>query len=105
MQELQDPKADAQLRGLILTMVYINHKRQRRRLTSTVIHGTIAREGYRFTKNDVLTAIQDLRDRDYLRYQQVLDADQSVFIQAIELTAQGRDLVDRRFDDPAVMTQ
>jgi hypothetical protein len=103
--ELLDPKADAQLRGLILTMVYINHKRQRRRLTSTVIHGTIAREGYRFTKNDVLTAIQDLRDRDYLRYQQVLDADQSVFIQAIELTAQGRDLVDRRFDDPAVMTQ
>lgn len=105
MQELQDPKADAQLRGLILTMVYINHKRQRRRLTSTVIHGTIAREGYRFTKNDVLTAIQDLRDRDYLRYQQVLDADQSVFIQAIEITAQGRDLVDRRFNDPAVMTQ
>jgi hypothetical protein len=103
--ELVDPKADAQLRGLILTMVYINHKRQRHRLTSTVIHGTIAREGYRFGKNDVLTAIQDLRDRGYLRYQQVRDADQALFIEAIEITARGRDLVDRRFDDPAVMTQ
>jgi len=103
--ELLDAKADAQLRGLILTIVYINHKRQRHRLTSTVIHGTIAREGYRFSKNDVITAIQDLRDRGYLRYQQVRDDDHSLFIQAIEITAQGRDLVDRRFDDPAVMTQ
>jgi hypothetical protein len=103
--ELLDPKADAQLRGLILTMVYINHKRQRHRLTSTVIHGTVAREGYQFAKNDVITAIQDLGDRGYLRFRQVRDSDNGLFLEAIEITAQGRDLVDRRFDDPAVMTQ
>jgi hypothetical protein len=100
-----DPKADAQLRGLILTMVYINHRHQRHRLTSTVIRGTLEREGYRWGKADVIAMIQDLRDRDYLRYQQVRDADESIFIQSIEITAKGRDLVDRRFEDPAVMTQ
>jgi hypothetical protein len=100
-----DAKADAQLRGLIMTLVYINHKRQRHRLTSTVIHGTIAREGYQFSRNDVITAIQDLRDRGYLRFQQVRDADDTTFIESIEIIPKGRDLVDRRFDDPAVMTQ
>lgn len=98
-------KEARQLRGLVLTLVYLNQKRQGAHLTSTVILGTLTREGYQFSRKDVLTVIQDLRDRDLLRYQQMRDDDQRMFIFQIEITARGRDLHDGIISDPAVLTQ
>jgi hypothetical protein len=100
-----DPMAARQLRGLILTLVYVNHRRQGARLTSTVIRGTLSREGYQFSRNDVLSMLQDLKDRDYLRYSQMKDTDERIFIFAIEITAAGRDLVDGYDTDPTVLTK
>ncbi len=100
-----EPKAARQLRGLILTLVYINHGRQASRLTSTVLRGTLQREGYQFTRNDVLTILQDLKDRDFVRYSQMRDGDERLFIFNVEITARGRDLVDGMISDPAVLTQ
>jgi hypothetical protein len=100
-----EAKEARQLRGLILTLVYLNQNRQGSRLTSTVIRGTLQREGYQFNRNDVLTILQDLRDRDYVRYSQVRDDDGRMFVFDIELAARGRDLVDGIIADPAVLTQ
>ena len=104
-EQVLNPIAARQLRGLILTLVYVNHRRQGSRLTSTVIRGTLQREGYQFSRNDVLTMIQDLQDRDYLRYKQMRDSDGRMFIFEIEITAQGRDVVDGYKADPVVLTQ
>ncbi len=94
-----------QLRGLILTLVYVNQRRQGNRLTSTVIRGTLQREGYQFSRNDVLTILQDLKDRDYLRYSQMRDDDERLFIFNIEITAIGRDLIDGYIPDDTVQTK
>jgi hypothetical protein len=104
-EQVLDPMAARQLRGLILTLVYVNHRRQNARLTSTVIRGTLQREGYQFSRNDVMAMIQDLKDRDFLRYSSMRDGDGRSFIFAIEITARGRDLVDELITDPAVLTK
>lgn len=104
-EQILDPMAARQLRGLILTLVYLNHRRQGARLTSTVIRGTLQREGYQFSRNDILAMLQDLRDRDCLRYRQMRDADDRAFIFEIEITAHGRDLMDGLESDPAVLTK
>lgn len=105
IEDRLEPKAARQLRGLILTMVYVNHNRQRTRLTSTVIGGTLHSEGYQFSRQDILTMIQDMRERGYLRFQSMRDDDSHLFIFEIELTSAGRDLVDGLRTDPAVQTQ
>ncbi len=104
-EEILDPMSARQLRGLILTLVYVNHRRQGSRLTSTVIRGTLQREGYQFSRNDVMAMLQDLRDRDYLRYRSMKGGDDRTFIFEIEITAKGRDLVDELIEDPAVLTK
>ena len=104
-EQILDPMAARQLRGLILTLVYVNHRRQGARLTSTVIRGTLQREGYQFSRNDVLAMLQDLADRQYIRYSSMRDGDDRMFIFAIEITARGRDLVDALISDPAVQTK
>jgi hypothetical protein len=104
-EQILDPMAARQLRGLILTLVYVNHRRQGARLTSTVIRGTLQREGYQFSRNDVLAMLQDLKDRDYLRYRQMRGDDERLFIFEIEITSSGRDLVDGYETDQAVLTK
>ena len=104
-EQVLDPMAARQLRGLILTLVYVNHRRQAARLTSTVIRGTLQREGYQFARNDVISMLQDMKDRDYLRYLSMRDGDDRIFIFSIEITAKGRDLVDELIQDPAVLTK
>lgn len=100
-----EPKAARQLRGLLLELVYVNHNRQATRLTSTVLRGTLQREGYQFSRNEVLTMLQDLRDRGYLRYQQMRDGDDRFFLYEIEITPDGRDVIDGVKDDPVVLTR
>ena len=104
-EQRMDPKAARQLRGLLLTLVYLNHNRQGGRLTSTVLRGTLQREGYQFSRPDILTILQDLKDRQFLRYEQMRDPEEHAFIFNIEITARGRDLVDGMISDPAVLTQ
>ena len=47
----------------------------------------------------------DLKDREYLRYKHMKDADERLFIFDIEITASGRDLVDGYDTDQAVLTK
>lgn len=101
-----EPKTARYLRGLVLRLIYLNHNRQRARLSSTQIRGALQIEGYnQFGRDDVLTVLQDLKDRGYVRYKQMRDADERVYLFEIELTAQGRDLCDLITEDPAVLVQ
>lgn len=97
-----DPQRDRQLRGLLLRLLYLNHSRQDKRANSTLLAAVLQREGYDFSDDQVLTMLQDLRDRDYLRFQHIKKASGRVYLFNIELTSKGRDLMDGISADPAV---
>src|SRR5690242_18325318 len=102
--EMPNPNKEAQLCGTLLRYVYVNHNAQLPRTNSTQLHSVLQREGYiDFTGNEVLTAIQVLRDRGYLRYEQRRDFGTGrMFLFNIELTASGRDVFMGIKSDPAV---
>ena len=103
MDDVQpDVLRDRQLRGLLLRMIYLNHNRQESRLNSTLLISVLSREGYRFADENVLTCLQDLRDRGYVDFKQVKRPGRGVWIFEIELKARGRDLCDGLVSDPAV---
>lgn len=102
MAEMLSSMAARQLRGMILRLVYVNWSKQGERLNTTLIWSVLDREGYRFSPDDVVTMTQDLRDRGYLRFEQIRDSARRVHLFNIELTATGRDLWDKLSSDVAV---
>jgi hypothetical protein len=94
---------EAQLSGILLRLLYVNHNAQGPHTNSTVLRAVLQREGYDFTGDEVLTALQVLRDREYVRYQQRRDfAAGRLFLFEIEITAKGRDVFSGLIRDPAV---
>lgn len=94
------------LRGLILELVYNGHRMQESRLDDLSLWGLVQDLGYSdVSKNDVVTLLQDLRDRKYLAYLQKRDTRTGlVEIKEIEITPTGRDLVEKSAaEDPAVV--
>ncbi len=103
---IDDPQAARHLRGLILRLIYLNHNAQRKRLTSTVIRGTLEREGWGFDPEDVITMLQDLKERGYIRFKSVrVPVFPNVHLFEIELLPPGRDLCDGIGEDAAVQVQ
>lgn len=97
------PAATRQLRGIVLRLIYVNHQTQGERLNSTLIWAVVQREGYRFERDNILYVLQDLRDRNYVRYESMDDEERDrEFIYQIEITADGRDLMDGHRKDPMV---
>lgn len=98
-------QAARQLRGLLLRLVYVNHNTQASRTNSTLLWAVVQREGYDFTRDDVLTMLQDLRERGYIRYEQHYEGEgrtRRLRLFNIEMAPAGRDIIDGLKADAAV---
>ena len=99
-----DPNKDAQLAGILLRLVYVNHHAQLQRTNSTLLHGVLQREGYSdFSGDEVLTQLQLLRDGNYVRFEQRRDFNTNrLYLFNIEITREGHNLFNGINSDPAV---
>jgi hypothetical protein len=98
--------ADAmkRLRGQILELVSENHQAQRTRLELITLWGVLVRLGFDVGRDDVITLLQDLREREYLRFDSTKDKwSNRVEISKIEITPAGRDLLEGTIVDKAVL--
>lgn len=98
------PDKARRLRGAVLTVLCANHNRQGHRLDDVLLGGALQGLLFDISSNDVLTILQDLKDRDYVRYVQRRNwLTGRMYCEQIEITARGRDLVEENIKaDPAV---
>jgi hypothetical protein len=91
------------LRGEILELVDEGHQEQRSRFTDAILWGVLQRLKYDVSQNDVITVLQDLKDRTYLAFEQVKEPRTGkVRISQIQITPAGRDLLEGTRTDAAV---
>jgi predicted transcriptional regulator len=91
------------LRGQILELVDEGHKEQRSRLTAIILWGVLQRLKYDVSENDVITLLQDLKERGYLALNEEKNRRNGyVTISQIQITPRGRDLLEGTLTDPAV---
>lgn len=92
------------MRAVILEMLQKNHDEQKSRLDSSAVWSALVRGlGFDVSEKEVITLLQDLSDRAYLRYEEIKDVRLGLYyIVRIELSAKGRDLLERTITDPAV---
>ncbi len=91
------------LRGEILELVDEGHHEQRSRFTDVILWGVLQRLKYDVSQNDVVTLLQDLKDRGYISFDQVKDQRTGkVRISQIQITPDGRDLLEGTTADAAV---
>jgi hypothetical protein len=91
------------LRGEILELVDEGHQEQRSRFTDVILWGVLQRLKYDVSQNDVITVLQDLRDRGYLAFEQDKDRrTNTIRISFIQITPAGRDLLEGTKIDAAV---
>lgn len=91
-------------RGLILEVVYNGHRHQRSRMDSVGLWGMLQDLGQNPSLNDVITMLQQLRDRRYLHFDEERNKyTNEISITKIQITPAGCDLVEGLVkDDPAV---
>lgn len=91
------------LRGTILRLVYGNHHGQQARLEAVVVANALRRMTWEVDLDFVLTQLQYLREKGYLRYQDKWDETLvRPHIYEIEITPSGHDLVERVRKDEGV---
>jgi hypothetical protein len=92
------------LRGVILELLQTNHDQQKSRLDSSAVWSGLVRGlGFDVSENEVITVLQDLEGRGYLRYEEIKNQRLGLYyIVRIELTPKGRDLLEGTITDPAV---
>jgi hypothetical protein len=91
-------------RGVILQLVYVNHEEQGTNIDDVQLWALLSDLGYGVGQNYVLARLQSLSDRGYLKFTtQRNRITGRVAHSRIELTAAGRDLVERIKEDPAVL--
>ncbi len=91
------------LRGEILELVDEGHRQQRSRMTDLILWGVLQRLKYDVSQNDVITTLQDLKDRKYIAFDQDKNQRSGVVrISQIQITPAGRDLLEETTKDPAV---
>lgn len=92
------------IRGVILRMVYDSHRKQQSHPGLLTLAGALERLFYDVSLNDLLTILQDLKERGYLEFVQTKDRwTGHVGISRIGITPRGRDLVEgTSAPDPAV---
>jgi hypothetical protein len=92
------------MRGMILELLQTNHDQQRSRFDSSMLWSALVRGlGFDASLNDVLTVLQDLCDRGYVKYTEIRNVKLGEYrIVQIELTPKGRDLLEGTITDPAV---
>ncbi|MCU1308243.1 MAG: hypothetical protein JWN45_2938 [Acidobacteriaceae bacterium] len=85
-----------QLRATILTTVYDNHRKQHSRLRLVQLAGVLETLFFDIALNDLVTVLQDLKERRYLEFKENKDRwTHRVNIGEIQITPKGRDLVER----------
>ena len=90
-------------RGMLLRFAYDNHNDQHSRLDDQAMWGVMMGMGVTLGQNEVITMLQDLCDRGYMRCKSKMNVITGrVQLREIELTHKGRDLVDGVTDDAAI---
>jgi hypothetical protein len=91
------------LRKLTLDILQANHDQQATRHDSSMLWSAVVRMGFDASRNDVMTILQDLCDRGYVRYVEMRNnRTGEIWLVKIELTSRGRDLQEGTIHDPAV---
>ena len=100
---LLDAQGKRRLRGMVLKLIYENHYGQKHRLDGITLHGVLERLHFDVSRNQVRTVLQDLKDRNLLRFTQEKDPDTGkISIRQIQVRPAGIDLQERTTTDPAV---
>lgn len=90
-----DPELSRRLRGCILKLLRARHNMQSSRMDDVALTHALQALAFTVIIQDVVTLLQDLHDRGYVRYEQKRDfLTRRVRLEKIELTAAGRDLVE-----------
>jgi hypothetical protein len=91
------------LRGAIVEVLYTRHQAQQSRVDHVALWHILHDLGCDVGEYDVLTQLQDLSDRGYLKFEERKDRRTNrVDISLIQLTSRGRDLREETIADPAV---
>jgi len=91
------------MRGVILKLIYENHEAQAARVDDVTITGVLERLQFDVSVNMIREILQDLKDRGFLRYAETRNRFSGAkSIGKIEITAAGRDIVEKTTVDPAV---
>jgi hypothetical protein len=80
------------IRGLILELVNEGHQAQSPRLSDVMMWALLQRLNHEVSQNDVITVLQDLGDRGYLKFVQEKNRRTGIVtISQIQITPEGRD--------------
>ena len=92
------------LRGGIVELLYTRHQAQQSRADHVTLWRMLRDLGFDVGEFDVITQLQDLNDRGYVKYAEQKDRfTNRVRISLIQLTSRGRDLREETISDPAVL--
>ncbi len=90
-------------RGVVIELLYVRHTAQQPRADHVALWHMLTDLGCDVGENDVLTTLQDLSDRGYVNFTQKKNRwTNRSEISLIQLTARGRDLYERTFEDAAI---
>ncbi len=92
------------LRAAILKAIYVNHHQRQPPLTLVILLGHLV-NFFTISENDLVTTLEELRDRGYLTYvrdEKLWRKSRSVSISQLQLMPAGRDLVEGTVFDLAV---
>jgi hypothetical protein len=91
------------LRGAIVEVLYARHQAQQSRVDHVALWRILRELGFDIGEFDLLTALQDMRERSYVTYQDSKNRlTNRVQVWQIQLTPKGRDLREETIQDPAV---
>ena len=100
----EQARKNTRYRGVILQVVYNNHADQMARMDDLELWGFLQGVNVHIGQNAVLSLLQDLRERGYLKF---VDKQNRISgrteISLIEICSPGRNLVERIAVDPAVL--
>jgi len=104
MQKTIESEVTRNLRGVLLQMIYDNHKDQKMAPSVVVLCGALERLGWAdLSLNQVAAVLQDLKERGYLSFTENRDRRTGrLDLVHIAITPTGRDLVEGTRTDPGV---
>ena len=92
------------IRGKILQLVALNHEQQGTQLDDIHLWDLLVREGFDVSQNYVITRLEELDDRSYLRFESERnDRTGEQSLRRIKITASGRNVVERLSTDIAIL--
>ena len=91
-------------RGAVLGFIYTGHTELLSRMDNMMLWGLMQELGFGVGQDEVLTLLQDLRERGYLKFEEKKNRlSGRTEISKIAITPAGRDVVERIKDDAGVL--